>query len=219
MRGGQPPVDRVPGQQGRSPASREDRALHARLLAGDPTAPADLALAHLASLTGWVLDRFPRQDPHLLESAAIDLLLALAERPRQYDPEKLGLAAYLRMAVRRDVQNALRRPRRHEALEAVELAQRAGNRLVDGPPDPADVVARAEPLGADSLALVRASFDDTDWAAVQLMLAGERRTAAYARLMGLAELSELERARAVKRLKDRLQKRLQRLAPRIPRDG
>lgn len=212
-------MDRAPGQQGRSSGSLDDRALHARLLDGDPTASADLALAHLAPLTRWLQARFPRQDAHLLESIAIDLVLGLAEHPWRYDPEQLGLAAYLRMAARRDVLNALRRPRRAEPLEVVELAQRAGNSLVDGPADPADLVAQTAPLSPDALAMVRASFDDRDWAAVQLMLEGERRTAAYAPLAGVVDLTELEQARAVKRLKDRLQKRLQRLAPRIPRDG
>ena len=84
--------------------------------------------------------------------------------------------------------------------------------------DPAHEVLRAQAVPPDLLALVRSSFDTSEWQVVQLMLDGERRTSVYAAALGLTQLAELDRVRTVKRVKDRLQKRLQRLASRIERD-
>lgn len=207
-----------------APSTRpDDEALHARLVAGDPTASADLAATHLAGLVGALRARFPNVDRSLLETAAIDLLLDLAETPARYDPARGGLRAYLTMATGGDVLNALRAERRRARhlvpVENVELLQRAGNLLVSGPEDPADIVSRQEPLDPRLVVQLRGSFDDREWEVVQLMLEGERRTAIYADLLGLPLQSEVDRARDVKRVKDRLRKRLQRLAARVKLDG
>jgi RNA polymerase sigma-70 factor (ECF subfamily) len=201
----------------------DDRALHERLIAGDALATAELAEAYLDPLARWLQLRFPKEDPHLLQDAAIDAVLSLAERPHQYDPGRSSLATYLRMAARRDVLNALRsqrRRQRHQApVEAVELEQRAGNSLLDVVDDPAESIVRAEPLSAELATLLHETFDGPERQVVQLMLEGERRTAVYAQLLGLDRRPEIEQAREVKRVKDRLQKRLQRLAPKVRRNG
>jgi RNA polymerase sigma-70 factor (ECF subfamily) len=210
------------GDQEAIPPTPDDRALHDRLLARDPVAPSDLAEAHLEPLFRWLRRQFASVDPDTLEGIAVDLILSLAERPEQYKPDRLSLAGYLRMAARGDVRNALRSRReqsRHlTSLADVELAQVAGNAAIEGPANPADVVAAGESLDPAVTELLRSSFTPAEWPIVQLMLEGERRTAVYARQLGLAG-SEIEQAREVKRVKDRLQKRLQRLAPRMPNRG
>jgi hypothetical protein len=50
------------------------------------------------------------------------------------------------------------------------------------------------------------------------MLDGERRTATYAAVLGIEHLPDLEKKRTVKQVKDRLQKRLRRLAPSLQAD-
>ncbi len=205
-----------------SPSRDDDRALHGRLLAEDPPASSDLVSVYLAPLKRWLVDRFPAADAHLLEDAATDLLLGLAEAPRQYDPDRLGLSAYLRMAARGDVENALRSEQRRAArnapLDVVELRQQAGNTQIEGPPDPAVVVVAGPGIDPETMALIRGSFDDREWEMVQLMADGERRYDPFAEILGIGHLSRPERERVVKRAKDRLKKRLERLAPKVRRD-
>jgi hypothetical protein len=194
------------------------RVLHTRLLAGDPTAPAELVELHLDPLVLHLRRRYSTTDDHLLQTVAIDLLLDLAERPAQFNPHRADLAAYLRMAARRDVQNALRsearRAAHHAPVEAVELAQLAGNPSREGLMDPADMPLD-EPTPDDALdALLRASFNPHERPLVEAMLDGERRTATFAALLGIQDRPPAEQAQEVKRVKDRLKKRLRRLAPR-----
>lgn len=211
------------GGNARQVAPPGDQALHARLLARDPTAPSDLAGAYLDPLLRWALAQFSHADADLVEGATIDALLQVAERPEQYDPSRASLAAYLRIAARGDVQNALRSQQRraahHAPLEAVELSQRAGNVSVDVSSDPADLVATGEPLDPRLQAALRDAFDSTEWQVVLLMLDGERRTSVFARILGMDDLPDMDQARAVKQVKDRVQKRLQRLASKVPPRG
>jgi RNA polymerase sigma-70 factor (ECF subfamily) len=215
-------LERTSERHGTAPPLDDDRTLHERLLARDPNAPSELAEAHLPPLVRRLRQRFPTLDEHLLEEVAIDLILSVAEHPRQYDPSRASLTAYLHMAARRDVQNALRsRGRQTRALrplEDVELAQSAGNLLAETPSDPAEITAMHKPLDPETAALLRQSFSPLEWEAVQLVLEGERRTSIYADLLEIRHLAEADQAREVKRVKDRLLKRLQRLAPKVPRD-
>lgn len=214
-------MDRCSGGRDAGAGADDGRALHARLLQRDPTATADLAVIYLESLCDWLARAFRHVDCDLLETVATDLILALAVKPEQYDPDRLDLAAYLRMAARGDVSNALQREGRRAArlvsLEAVELSPWARNNLVEGPADPADLVAEAEAIDPETIASIRPHFDDTEWEVVQLMLEGERRTAVYVPILGLGHLSTAEQERIVKQTKDRLGKRLRRLAPKVRR--
>lgn len=211
------------------PSSRrdDDRALRARLLRRDPLAPSDLAVAHLEPLVEWLGRAFPRRafpsmDPDLLRIAATDLILDLAETPERYDPDRGDLPAYLRMAAKGDVLNALkregRRAGRQVPLEDVELSGWARNSLVEGPPDPAEVVAGATRIDPETMTTIRGHFDDVEWEVVQLMGERERRTSRFALVLGLADWPEIEQRREVKKVKDRLQKRLRRLGLDVPRD-
>ncbi|SRR5713226_7663726 len=205
------------------PTRAAERALHARLLAGDPVAPSDLAETYLLPLAAWLLRRFPRVDPHLVEDAATDALLDTAQHPERYAPARLALASYLRMAARRDLLNALksaeRRAAHHAPLEDVELGGTARNPTTEDRDDPAEIVARRGDTAPGLLAAVRAAFDAREQAVIELMLERKRDTRVYARLLGLEHLSAADQAREVKRVKDRLDKRLRRLAPRVQRDG
>lgn len=57
--------------------------------------------------------------------------------------------------------------------------------------------------------------DPVDRQVISLMLAGERRTVAFSNVLGLQALSQREQQRAVKRHKDRITKRLQRLGGKL----
>lgn len=194
-----------------------ERALHARLLGRDPSASSDLAVRYLEPLITSLRRTFPGVEAALLETAAIDVVLDLAERPEQYDPDRAALPAYLRMAAKGDVLNALERERRRAGrlapLEDVELRSPARNTQWADASDPIDAVSDA--LGGEVIASLRSYFDEREWEVVQLMTEGERRTEVFAGLLGLHDRPRAEQACEVKRVKDRLKKRLQRHWPKV----
>jgi hypothetical protein len=205
----------APGLGHDGPDTPDDggRALHARLLAGDPTAPSDLVCLYLAPLIAWLLRTHAGHDPELLETVAADLLLDVGIRPTQYDPDRLSLFAYLRMAARGDVRNAEEKERRRAAhqisLDDVEVRLPARNSWWTSEADPADEVIAM--LGRERVLAIRGQFDDRDWECVLLLLDGERRAEPYAALLGLRDRPREEQAAEVKRTKDRLKKKLQRM--------
>jgi hypothetical protein len=93
--------------------------------------------------------------------------------------------------------------------EAVELSPVVGKYLWDAAGDPARLVDREEEAAAP---LVPPGLTDRDLAVLALLRDGERKTAAYARVLGIADRPIEEQRRIVKREKDRLQKRLARAA-------
>jgi hypothetical protein len=189
------------------------RALHARLLRGDATAPPDLAAVYLQPLIDWLHQRYPHEDKAMLETVAIDLILKVGQAPAAYDPDRGTLPAYLRMAARGDVKNARQSERRQIAhqipLENVELRSPARNREWASSSDPAEVIIQA--LDHDKLLALRDQFSAQDWEVVQLRIDGERRTERFAAILGLQNRPSGEQEREVNRVKERVMKRLRRL--------
>ncbi|HZU05403.1 MAG TPA: sigma factor [Chloroflexota bacterium] len=207
-------------------AALDEQALHARLLAGDPTAPADLAETYLPRLVARLGRYYKNVDPQLLESAAIDAVLDLAMHPHRYDPARGRLESYLFMAARRDLLNALQRTQRRAAHERpltvidpsagnVELASPARNLRASEADDPLELLIQQEAADPRLMAAIREQCDEREWAVFQLMLDGEDRTAAYAQVLGITHLSPREQAQEVKRVKERLKKRARRLVQRL----
>lgn len=215
-------------QTARSGATSDELALHERLLAGDPTAPAEAIERFLGPITRALLG--PRErgpDTHLLEDAVIEALFSYVMRPAQYDPRRAGLDAYLRMSASGDLKNARtkegRRALRSVDLDdpgvAVAVSRVAGNSSVED-----EVLERLElelPHGLsreDGLRLIGETFPDpNDRRVLQLMLDGVRETEAYAPVLGLQSVPAAEQQRAVKQVKDRVGQRLKRLRARLER--
>lgn len=201
-------------------SASEARALWKRLLDGDPTATSDVAVAYLDPLVDWLVQRYPRCDPHDCATAAEDTILALIRNPSSYQPERQTLEAYLRMAASRDLQNLWQREKRHAKrrarLEAVELSPQMRKYLRDDDADPAAIVDREEDLAQDRDRTRRRSDEILRGLAplevhvFELMRSGERRTEAYARALGLSDRPLDEQRREVKRVKDRIKKRIER---------
>ena len=194
-----------------------DREIHERLLGRDPVAPAELANAHLVPLSKRLKVRFPNlPDETLIWDAVTDAVLGYAQNPERFDPSKSPLAAYLWMAARGDLLNALEqeknRVNRLIPLDAVEVVPEARN--------PSQETHDMEVLEADetlrSLApQIREAIPDArDLDLVALLMAGERKTEPFAAVLGITHLSTSEQRREVKRHKDRLKKRLERLGVR-----
>lgn len=178
--------------------------LHRRLAAHDPTAPADFAEAVLDPLLAYLRAKEPSADDHHRVEAAEEAVLSVIRNPAVYDPARGELPAFLRMAARRDLENIRakewRHQRKREVRDCVELAAPDGNSL-------AGVPSFDDP----ELAPLVAALPDAERQVLDLMRTGERRTEAFAAVLGLGGRPAAEQRREVKRVKDRLTKRLQRM--------
>lgn len=198
-------------------------SIHQRLLAGDYTAASELIATYLPILRARLRRRHPEADDEfLVADAATDSLLDYCERPALYDPTQARLLGYLTMAAERDLINALekrqRLRRKQTSLDNVEDHRPVRNALIeDG--TAAAAFERAEVDGVMVRLLadqVSAAVPDArDRQIVRLMLAGERDTGVYAHVLGIEHHDRKEQERIVKRNKDRLKKRLERLGKRL----
>jgi DNA-directed RNA polymerase specialized sigma24 family protein len=191
---------------------------HQRVLVEDLTAFSELcecALPHLEEFLGM---HFPKTPHHMRSTVVIDMLLDYQRRPRQYDPRKLSLFAYFRMAAKRDMINAIDRRRRQERrlidIEEIVVEFREWSRDLL-------IVGRDEELGAvvsfeDVLEALGDELSAVDEQILLLMLEGVRDGRRYAEVMQIAHLDVAAQRREVKRAKDRLTKKLQRFGKRLP---
>lgn len=205
------------------PAQDEGMKLIAALVAGDPVAPSDLAVAYLPPLSRRLARLNPRLDASQCDTAAEDAILDLIKRPRAYDPARMPLQAYLQMAAKRDLQNVQRAEARHAGRRAewgaVELSRSRGNQLMDAEADPARIVELKEMIGEivrkrpRMPAAALAGLTPGEVQALGLLECGERRTELWSAALGLSHLPLRQQRAEVKRVKDRLKKRLLRARP------
>jgi DNA-directed RNA polymerase specialized sigma24 family protein len=197
------------------PPPEEGLTLHLRLGEMDPHAVAEVFQAFLVPLLRWLEARWRTADPHFLETAAHDALRGYVQRPQQYDPTRMDLAAFLRMSARRDLFNLLRSERRHHRgrvhWDDVELALQRGN-ISRSDECPADRLEREEQAALAQALLERIAeqLSEPERAGLRLMLEGERSTPVFAAALGRSDLPPLEQEREVKRFKDRIKARLKR---------
>jgi RNA polymerase sigma-70 factor (ECF subfamily) len=186
--------------------------LHRRLVAGDVTAPAEVAELFLPELVHSLRGRFPSlHDPDLVDLAVEDAVLSYLRRPEQFDPAKATLWRYLRMSARGDLLNLL-------VQSNADLAMLSGPGVVEL--DSTRTEYEVEELGLPvedqvSMALspiwqtLEELFDDlADREVVLLMMEGVRSTAEFAQVLGANDLPREEQERVVKRNKDRVKKAL-----------
>lgn len=203
-------------------SAEQGRVLHRRLLDGDPVAPSDLAVEYLDGLAEWLLERNPSIEPHLCETAAADAILALAKNPASYRPEHSSLTSYLRMSAFGDLKNLLAKECRHRGSETVvELSALDGKYVRDDASDPARLAEEHEEarriarLRNDVIPReVQAGLTAEEREVLELMMDGERKTEPYARALRIVHLPADQQRRDVKRVKDRLMKRIRRAGAR-----
>lgn len=207
-----------PREEGGADAPGEERAadrlrLYDRLRAGDLAALDALAAALLPSLAERLRRRFPRIDEQLLNDAAEDALIDLAGRPERFDPERgVPLDDYLFGAAWRNAADRLRSEGRRRLREA-EYARQQGDEFLRPEMDAAEA---QHDLDAVLAVLGRAEASEAERQALRLLLEGERSSEVWAHVLGLSGLPPEARRRQVKRLKDRLLKRLRRWWRRRP---
>lgn len=203
-------------------------ALHRQLCTGDPTAPLRLAEAIFAPLIDAVSAtirasyRRSRLDDDQIESACGQTLATYLADPTRFDPQRGDLLRWLAMDAIGDLRNeagsaAARRERTDS--DVVELRSASRNPLLDEPQtasveesaldaaDPYDL----PPAIVDAVRAAVAEYSAEDIAVIELMGQGVRETAAYAAVLGISHLSVEAQQAEVKKCKDRLGRRLERL--------
>jgi hypothetical protein len=201
-----------------SPLANEDIfVLHERLLASDPTASVDLANIFLDRLVDWLIKHNPQADTDLCETAAEDAILGLIKNPVTYKPERQTLEVYLRISASGDLKNLLRSGKRHSERradwEAVEHSSKVGKYLGDETANPEFILEHSqEEVTAQALIpiSVRASLTEKEMRILELMKENERKTSVYASELGISHLPTENQKKEVKRIKDRLKKRIER---------
>jgi len=192
------------------PTREEGLAFHDRLMAPDATASRDVVLAYLGPLTTFLRGiAAPWTDSTFVHDAAVEALMNYVVRPTRFDPSRLDLAAWLKMAAKGDFFNLLRREAKHHRNRAgpVELGAVAGN-------DAGAASALDRLVGEEAADAAQADADrtwsDEERECLRLIRDGERRTAVFASALGLAGLAPADQERRVKQVKDRVKRRLAR---------
>jgi RNA polymerase sigma-70 factor, ECF subfamily len=183
--------------------------IYRRLVGRDPLAQSEFAVAVLDPIVCHLRRCHKHHDDATYWTAAIDAVWSVLRNPAVYDPSRGSLRAFLCMAAECDLRNALKREWRHQAkrenCDCVELADDDGNSrqesdAAEGPSfDDADVAAEI------------ADFTPAEHRVFELMRGGAKQTASFAPLLGVEHLPNDDQSRAVKRAKDRIIKRLQRV--------
>jgi len=195
------------------------RQLHARLLQLDPVAPAEFAEAFLDELVRRLRAKAGSgYEEALLHDAATDALIDYVQHPSKFNPRKSALLTYLTMAAYRDLLNMVtkerRRRRREVPLQVVEETLSERNNIIE----PEDQVLNGMTAAkrTELLRMVAETFPDSrDRALLELMMNSERRTTVFSEVLGIQTLTPDEQRKIVKRHKDRITKRLQRLGGKI----
>lgn len=189
---------------------------HRRILQDDVTAFAELceqALPHLASFLQQI---FPQEEAQQQEAVAIDTLLTYKAAPGKYNSDKLSLFAYLRMAARSDMLNAIdkeaRREQRQQPIDDPNIKGQLPtlDLLTDTGELEEWLQTQTHLSSTQILQKLDDDLDKTDKEILLLMLEGVRDTESFAEVMHISHLPLPEQRAEVKRAKDRLQKRLER---------
>lgn len=205
------------------PSQQWQTQQHRHMLRFHPTAFAELCEAALPHLITFLRSQFPYDEPHLHEMVAIDCLLDYQAKPERFDPEKLTLFGYLRMAARRDMLNAIDKKRRREQ-RLMSIDDPASHLQLS---DEEDAKAQAELeswlqqhtdlSSQEILEALDSELEPADKKILMLMLEGVRESERYAEVMEISHWEEQDMRREVKRAKDRLAKQLRRFGERLDR--
>ncbi len=184
--------------------------LHERLLANDPVASLDTFQIVTPILERYLRYQFvsmgPSVDPDIYLSAIHDALTDYFKKPQKYDPNRSGLLTYLKLAAKRDLQNLLRKESRHAknriSFEDVGFSRSSGNNVSEE----AINKIEGERLATEAMQ----GMTNTERAVFCLMIDGDSSTESAADAVGIGHLSQREKAREIKKIKDRIKKRIQR---------
>lgn len=191
------------------------RALHARLVAGDPVASAELAEVVLPEVAVRLARRWPRaQGTDQIHDAIVEVFVQYIRSPTRYDPARSTLIGWLQMQAHADLTNDYRSPTRSFHQQRVTLmpthavANETSVRklsLVSADTYPAEEEH-------ETLDLVMAAVGDpVDRRLLALIVDGDTSTAAAAEVLGICDRPVDVQQQLVKQNKDRVKARVKRL--------
>lgn len=197
--------------------------LHQRLLAADPSAPGNMAREVLEPLLTHLQRRFPTTDEDVIGEGVVAAFLEYAEDPAQCPADDGdGVFRFLVMVGWRRVRDTLRAEHRRARWEGAYAAER---HPVPGPPGESSVevpdplarllqeeeaAAAAETVGTHQRRVMNVLDNEQDRRIQEMRFSGERRTTAFAAVLGIARLPRTEQQRLVKQHKDRIDKAIER---------
>lgn len=199
------------------PTQEDELALHERVVAGDPVAPADAYRAFMDPLVNAVMRDIRRTDDAAREIAnesATEALLAYLGQAGRYDREKGRLSSYLMGIAKKKALDRIRADTAREIREKKWAELVALGRV--NPKDKMEAAVEDQELW-DKVA--EAVPSESDRFVLTLILSGERSTEVLAEALGLTDLPLGEQRRRVKQHRDRLLKTLERLGVRLRRGG
>lgn len=189
-----------------APSRAEQDALHRALLSGDPTASARAFETLLGPLVERLEFKWPPLDRRDIEEQSADALISYVTNPERYDPRRASLLTYLVLDADGDLKNAYRSPRRYREQLADDVEDQLSRR---------NETTDDEFFSDDDrllFAKLRSAFpEEVDRHVIYLLLENERATGAYAKVLGITHLPVQKQRQEVKRVKDRIKKRLARL--------
>jgi RNA polymerase sigma-70 factor (ECF subfamily) len=189
----------------------DSAALHARLLCGDPTALEELAEVLLPLLRRQLSRAFTTNADDIVNDAVIDSLIEYGRNPSIFDPLRgRPLERFLYHLSWRNAADSVKARMRRVAREEeyarlITIQNHTSSIGGNGDTDTYSVES-------DRWRLLSIAATEPERAALRCWLDGERRTVPLAAALGAANLPISEKRREVKRFKDRVLKRLGRLA-------
>ncbi len=191
------------------------RALHARLVAGDPVASAELAEIVLPEVAARLARRWPRaRSTDQVHDAIVEVFVQYVRSPTRYDPARSTLVGWLQMQAHADLTNDYRSPTRSFHQQRVTLI-------------PSDAVANSPSVRKLGLVntdtypseeeheildqVMAAVADPVDRQLLALIVDGDTSTAAAAEVLGICDRSVGEQQQLVKQNKDRVKAQVKRL--------
>lgn len=207
------------------PSRKWQEHQHDLVVQANATAFAELCEIALPHLAQFLHAQFPLYDDALHGMTAIDTLLAYHAQPQKYDPGKLSLFAYLRMAARRDFLNVINKRQRHDR-RLINIDDPGTQYLMPNLESLEELFLVDEWLyqytdltQEEFISVLNATLDDLDQEIFSLMLDGVRETEAYARVLDIKQESKQMQQKEVKRAKDRVIKKLQRFGANLSHDS
>jgi DNA-directed RNA polymerase specialized sigma24 family protein len=197
------------------PTREQELELHRRLRDRDRTAPVDLADAYHTRLMRHLRRKNSALvSEDLLSDAVYETWANLCKNPDSYEGSR-SLWSYLQMSAQGDLVNAIAKEARHRRRvqigKNVELCAEDGmSGSADDPEAAAEREAEAERVRREILPRVKDSLSPEEVVCLDLLLAGEKKTARFAAALGVTNLSPKDQKDRVKQTKDKLKLRIRR---------
>ncbi|MBA3682074.1 MAG: hypothetical protein H0W73_13085 [Bacteroidetes bacterium] len=196
-------------------ATDKEREIHQLILSGDDLAFVKFCDEYYERIYEKVLvfnKLIFKENETLIMDVVTDTFLKYFRDPNRYDPEKQTLERFLLMDAEGDLKNEWEKWKRQNknSVRSVELDEKNGNSIQDEEPDPITNLINKEDIELLYKKLKILFTDEKDIEIAHLMLAGERRSTEYAKVLEIEDWEPKEQRLEIKKQKDRIDKVIRR---------